>query len=261
MDSWPEMTDEIKLIERFFDETSRHREDRVENDPWLHYEQMWRQKTVLDLIHPAPGRTLADVGAGTLRDSVVLQHMGFRVMSLDLSDKMLRQGIERHGGEHPPPCMQASAAVLPLPAASVDCIVCSEVIEHVPGYGRALKEFHRCLKPGGVLVLTTPNWRSLYGLNRKIVEVVQGLAGKKPWGGHPFDEWKQPAEVKTCVESIGFSIERWIGICYLPGFTMKQILPNGAKRLAIGAIGRIEGRLRQIAPRWGYGIGIRARKR
>lgn len=45
---------------------------------------------------------------------------------------------------------------LPLKNNSVDVIFCSEVLEHVPAYNKALKECARVLKSGGALILTVP---------------------------------------------------------------------------------------------------------
>lgn len=38
-----------------------------------------------------------------------------------------------------------------------DCIVCSEVLEHVSEYEQAINEFKRCIKPDGHIVLSFPN--------------------------------------------------------------------------------------------------------
>lgn len=45
---------------------------------------------------------------------------------------------------------------IPVPDASFDAILCSEVLEHVPEPTHALDEFTRLLKPGGILILTAP---------------------------------------------------------------------------------------------------------
>jgi SAM-dependent methyltransferase len=45
---------------------------------------------------------------------------------------------------------------IPLPDQSLDAILCTEVLEHVPEPIKVLGEFARLLKPGGKLLLTTP---------------------------------------------------------------------------------------------------------
>jgi 2-polyprenyl-3-methyl-5-hydroxy-6-metoxy-1,4-benzoquinol methylase len=50
---------------------------------------------------------------------------------------------------------------LPLGDGTFDTIVSVEVIEHLENPRAVFREFYRLLKPGGVLVLTTPNQESL----------------------------------------------------------------------------------------------------
>ncbi|MFA6064103.1 MAG: class I SAM-dependent methyltransferase [Gallionella sp.] len=50
----------------------------------------------------------------------------------------------------------ASADRLPFRDDQFDCVLCTEVLEHVPDPVRVLEEFNRVLKPGGKVVLTTP---------------------------------------------------------------------------------------------------------
>lgn len=49
-----------------------------------------------------------------------------------------------------------------------DCVVFLETIEHVYEPARFLREFHRILKPGGFLVLSTPNATSYHNLLRQL---------------------------------------------------------------------------------------------
>ena len=45
---------------------------------------------------------------------------------------------------------------IPLPDASLDSILCTEVLEHVPDPPAVWREFARVLKPGGKVLLATP---------------------------------------------------------------------------------------------------------
>ncbi|HVN90920.1 MAG TPA: class I SAM-dependent methyltransferase [Candidatus Binataceae bacterium] len=48
-----------------------------------------------------------------------------------------------------------------LPAGTFDFVLCSEVIEHIPGTPRVLAGIRKLLKPGGFLLLSTPQRYSL----------------------------------------------------------------------------------------------------
>jgi ubiquinone/menaquinone biosynthesis C-methylase UbiE len=47
-------------------------------------------------------------------------------------------------------------ANIPVEGESYDCILCTEVLEHIPYPIEAIKEFKRILKPQGKLILTVP---------------------------------------------------------------------------------------------------------
>ena len=58
---------------------------------------------------------------------------------------------------------------LPVRSASVDVVIMSEVIEHLVDTDSAIEEAHRVLKPGGSLLLSTPNLAAWY--NRALLAV------------------------------------------------------------------------------------------
>jgi ubiquinone/menaquinone biosynthesis C-methylase UbiE len=49
---------------------------------------------------------------------------------------------------------------LPFASASFDCVICSEVLEHISEHEKALKELVRILKPQGDLVVSVPRYFS-----------------------------------------------------------------------------------------------------
>ena len=68
--------------------------------------------------------------------------------------------------------MRASGFAIPFADASFSCVLCSQVIEHVPKESPILDELCRVLRPGGRLVLGTPdyaNWQWVY------IEKLYGL--------------------------------------------------------------------------------------
>ncbi|HCS12828.1 MAG: hypothetical protein COS82_04480 [Zetaproteobacteria bacterium CG06_land_8_20_14_3_00_59_53] len=100
---------------------------------------------------------------------------------------------------------------LPLADASVDIIISSEVVEHLPDPTPALWEMARVLKPGGYAMVTTPNPHNLPELVGYGLDTISGGNFKKfYWKGqdevsapplaaavgfghvsvHPFKVWK-----------------------------------------------------------------------
>lgn len=51
---------------------------------------------------------------------------------------------------------------IPIESGTLDAILCTEVLEHVPDPMAVLKEFHRLLKPGGRVFLTAPQVSNLH---------------------------------------------------------------------------------------------------
>ena len=64
----------------------------------------------------------------------------------------------------------------PIESASVDMIIAQQVIEHVPDPRKILEKAARVIKPGGILILETPN---VLGLDRRLFKETY-------WGGYHF---------------------------------------------------------------------------
>jgi SAM-dependent methyltransferase len=92
------------------------------------------------------GATVLDVGAGDAPYRELFAHL--RYLTCDWENSIYEP--ER------PPDIIAAADSIPLDDASLDGLVCTQVLEHVPEPWRVLEEFHRVLRPAGRLWLTTP---------------------------------------------------------------------------------------------------------
>jgi SAM-dependent methyltransferase len=82
-------------------------------------------------------------------------HQG-KSVGVDLAHSVLRQAKQRHPAAF---YVQGDAQQLGfIRSKSFDCLLCSEVIEHVTLPNRIFGEAFRILKSGGVFLLTTPNY-------------------------------------------------------------------------------------------------------
>lgn len=66
---------------------------------------------------------------------------------------------------------------LPFPDKSFDLVTCTEVIEHLEHYRSTLRDINRVLKPGGNLVITTPNILNLKSRIRFLIFGFYNLFG------------------------------------------------------------------------------------
>ena len=86
-----------------------------------------------------------DAGCGTQPFRALVEPQVDRYLTFDIEARV--EGVDYIGD------IEDRDAV---PSASIDTLLCSEVLEHVPHPPRAVGEFARVLRPGGVLVVTVP---------------------------------------------------------------------------------------------------------
>ncbi|MFH8367575.1 class I SAM-dependent methyltransferase [Streptomyces sp. NPDC018031] len=116
--------------------------------------------------------TVLDIGCGDgSAAAVAIPYLrGHRVIGVDWSQDALRRAAPRL------PAVvrgELSDGGLPFASGSADAVVFSEVIEHLVDPDAALDELRRVLRPGGHLLLSTPNLAAWY--NRGLL-----LAGVQP---------------------------------------------------------------------------------
>lgn len=103
----------------------------------------------LALLAPQLSGAVLDIGGGT----------GKRYKGLFAHAKSLRS-LDLNPDLHPD--IIGDAEAMPIESDSVDGIVCSQMLEHVPHPWKALAEMHRVLRPGGKVILTVPQLNELH---------------------------------------------------------------------------------------------------
>lgn len=113
------------------------------------------------------GRTVLDIACGVGYGSQFLADQGAaQVIGGDISPDAISYAKRRYATSLTTFTIMA-ADDMPLSTSSIDCAVSLETLEHVPDAGRFLRELNRVLKPGGTVVISTPN-RVTYGRGREV---------------------------------------------------------------------------------------------
>jgi len=99
-----------------------------------------------------------DLGCGT---GVVLRELSSwaRPTGLDMSELALGYCTKRSLSR----LILGDGAKLPIAACKVDAIIGLDIFEHIEDDSAAFAEAYRVLRPGGILVLSVPAFRSLWG--------------------------------------------------------------------------------------------------
>ena len=101
------------------------------------------------------GRTLLDVGCGAGHMVNVAAASGWKALGIDLSQAAIEIGQRLNGA-----CQRLDFFDEQLDAQRFDVILRSEFIEHVAAPARFLRRASDLLEEGGLVYVTTPNFRS-----------------------------------------------------------------------------------------------------
>jgi|RhiMetdeSRZDD1v2_1073273.scaffolds.fasta_scaffold59471_2 ubiquinone/menaquinone biosynthesis C-methylase UbiE len=104
---------------------------------------------LLDLVALKPGERVLDIACGTgvvARQAVPQVGAGGRVAGLDLNRDMLALARSREPAVE---WREGDAMALPFATNAFDVVVCQQGLQFFPDSGRALREAHRVLVPGG----------------------------------------------------------------------------------------------------------------
>lgn len=114
--------------------------------------QNWLFDALIELIAPQPGWRVLDVGCNTGELTARLATLQCRTTGLDLNPDAIAIARERF-----PTGDFRVGSLPPFDATGFDAIVASHLIEHLPDPDEFLRAARQRLRPGGRLVLATPN--------------------------------------------------------------------------------------------------------
>ncbi len=193
-------------------------------DPGLHCDQAW-----------------LDAGCGTGVLARELSSRGLSVTGVDASRKMIdeanRLTPRSDGAMAREPVFDLVDTVehLDFPGSSFDGIVCSSVVEYLKNPVEAIVQFHRILKPGGVLLVSVPNRTSPVRSAQRVLHLVSSCF-KTPWpayltfSNHSYTRRTFSNLLRDC----GFEVVSRIDYDpYMPGFISKMGF-NAAMMIFLG---------------------------
>lgn len=184
----------------------------------------WKEEHLARYFHireRAKDKTVLDIACGTgFGSELLLQNGASRIFAADVSPEAIELCIRRLQQYDPAKwtCHYQDGTNMTYPPNNFDMVVSFETIEHIPDYTAFLSEIHRVLKPGGVLILSTPN-----------ALVTNPLKGKpvNPYHVYEFD----PAELSNILSgyfvielAAGHHVKTNYGVApFLPSFNRKTL--------------------------------------
>jgi ubiquinone/menaquinone biosynthesis C-methylase UbiE len=111
-------------------------------------------RTCTRLAKWKPGARVADLGCGSGVFTNLLHRQGFDAVGLDLSPKLIALGQAKYPQLT---FLEGDVEHLPFPTATLDGILLSGLLHHLPDPARCAAEVFRVLQPGGSFVAFDPN--------------------------------------------------------------------------------------------------------
>jgi 2-polyprenyl-3-methyl-5-hydroxy-6-metoxy-1,4-benzoquinol methylase len=169
-----------------------------------------RESRVVKLLRLLDGETpgrLLDVGCAGGELGALCAARGWRVHGADAEPALVEAARARGVDAR---AVDLERAALPWPGGTFEAVVAAEVIEHVVDTDHVLAEIARVLRPGGALVITTPNLASLENRLRLLfgrypMWMDVGVAGT----GHL--RYYTPRMLRHQLERHGLTVERHVG--------------------------------------------------
>jgi len=158
------------------------------------FQNIRRRNLTVDLVE---GESLLEIGAaeGWMTEEIIKKVD--KVFSCDIALSYLKRSKEKGIKAQ---FMRVDAHYLPFESNSFDCVVLTEVLEHVYSPYRVLEEMHRVLAPDGILILSVPN-------NLTFSNIFQHLFNRKSGKQDAHLSFYDRHSVERLLSFVGFSVK------------------------------------------------------
>ena len=110
--------------------------------------------TCLQSAGISTGSRIADLGCGSGIFTSLLKKKGLNPVGVDLSPGLIERAKKLYPGTE---FIVGDVEALPFESGSLDAVLLSGIIHHLPDPSKCMREVHRVLKPGGRFVAFDPN--------------------------------------------------------------------------------------------------------
>ena len=194
-------------------------------------DRRWKER-VVRLAGPGAGSRALDLACGTGDIAFGLASHGATVVGLDITHRMLknarlrdasaRQAPSRtpHPASRTPAFVTGDMCALPFPEASFDIVTTGYGLRNVPDLDVAIREIHRVLRPGGVVVSLDFNRPSNPVVRAIYLGYLRLVGGALGWVLHrdpdtyryipaSIERYPGAAGVVSRLEAAGFRRAEW----------------------------------------------------